>query len=112
MHLILTYTKASPIWAHSHSASLFLTQFGQHWRIQRLFGVMQASHYAVIHLRYVTKNLILGGESDGVPAQDAGRGECHPSLRGQGRAQGRVILSAHFLLRNRIAIITILFSFS
>lgn len=29
--------------------------------------VMQASHYAVIHLRYVTKTLILGGESDAKP---------------------------------------------
>ena len=28
---------------------------------------MQASHYAVIHLRYVTKTLILGGESDAKP---------------------------------------------
>ena len=36
--------------------------------------VMQASHYAVIHLRFVTKTLILGGESDAKPAHEAGKG--------------------------------------
>ena len=89
MQLILTYTKPNlRIWVHSPSSSLFPTEFGQHClavECPEIVRVMQASHYAVIHLRYVTKTLILGGESDAKPAHDAGKGWCHPSLQRQER---------------------------
>lgn len=69
MNLILTYTKSHPcIWVHSSPSFLFPTEIGQHYyRDSEIVRVMQASHYAVIHLRYVTKTLILGGESDAKP---------------------------------------------
>ena len=68
MHLILTYTNSHPrIWVHSSPSFLFPTEFGQHCRDRdsEIFRVMQVSHYAVIHLRYVTKSLILGGGQSG-----------------------------------------------
>ena len=89
MHLILTYTKPNlRIWVHSPPTFLFPTEFGQHWRDSEIVSVMQASHYAVIHLRYVTKTLILGVESDAKPAQDAGKGGLVPPIIACGDRQG------------------------
>ena len=83
MHLILTYTNSHPrIWVHSSPSFLFPTEFGQHCRDRdsEIFRVMQVSHYAVIHLRYVTKTLILGGESDAKPGTRCWEGGLVPPI--------------------------------